>query len=283
VAAALTGPAWDRDALARSPWFASVRQLLELLPADRFPAVDDLSALARERGVWSGGGAPLAFVLPAAGPGAAARHYEERIFRTGEVATRPESWHDLFNALAWLAFPRTKAVLNRLHHDELARRGDGPARGTARDVATLFDEGGLVVACSSPELGRLLHEFRWKRLFWERRAEVARSMRFLVFGHAILEHSLAPFKGVTAKALVLEVPEKSLDDAALVGSLDARAAEHFARTEALASTQSLQPLPVLGIPGWTPESEDPAFYDDEAVFRAGRGRRTGKGARSGAP
>ena len=225
----------------------------------------------------------LAFVPPAAGPGAAARHYEERIFRTGEVATRPGSWHDLFNALAWLAFPRTKAVLNRLHHDELARRGDGPARGTARDVATLFDEGGLVVACSSPELGRLLHEFRWKRLFWERRAEVARSMRFLVFGHAILEHSLAPFKGVTAKALVLDVPEESLDDAALVGSLDARAAEHFARTEALASTQSLQPLPVLGIPGWTPESEDPAFYDDTAVFRPGRAPRTGKGARSGAP
>ena len=67
------------------------------------------------------------------------KSYEERIFRTGEVATRPGSWHDLFNALAWLAFPRAKAALNRLHHDELARRGDGPARGTVRDVATLFD------------------------------------------------------------------------------------------------------------------------------------------------
>jgi Protein of unknown function (DUF3025) len=282
VAPALTAPAWDRDALTRSPWFASVRRFLERLPADRFPAADDLSALAREGSVRSGGGAHVVFVPPAA-LGLAARHYEERIFRAGEVATRPGSWHDLFNALAWLAFPRTKAVLNRLHHDELARRGDGPARGTARDVATLFDEGGMVVACAVPELGRLLHEFRWKRLFWERRAEVARSMRFLVFGHAILEHSLAPFKGVTAKALVLDVPNESLDDPALVGSLDARAVGHFARAESLASTQSLQPLPVLGIPGWTPENEDPAFYDDTAVFRPGRARRTGKGARSGAP
>jgi hypothetical protein len=267
----VTAPVWDRDALARSPWFASVRSLLERLPAG-FPGPDDLNALARERDVRSGGGAQLAFVPPAAGPGTAARHYEERIFRTGEVATRPGSRHDLFNALAWLAFPRTKAVLNRLHHDELARLGDGPARGTARDVATLFDEGGIVVACAAPELARLLAEFEWQRLFWERRAEVARSMRFLVFGHAILERALAPFKGVTAKALVIEVAGDRLDDAALVDRLDAAAAEHFARAKSLASTRALQPLPVLGIPGWTPENEDPAFYADAAVFRPGRGR-----------
>jgi len=268
----VTAPVWDRDALARSPWFASVRNLLERLPAGRFPDLDDLNTLARERHVLSGGGAPLAFVAPAAGPSTAARHYEERIFRTGEVATRPGSWHDLFNALAWLAFPRAKAVLNRLHHDELARRGDGPARGTARDVATLFDEGGIVVACAAPELAQLLAGFEWQRLFWERRADVARSMRFLVFGHAILERALAPFKGVTAKALVIDVAGDRLDDAALVDRLDAAAAEHFARPRSLASTRALQPLPVLGIPGWTPENEDPAFYDDATVFRSGRTR-----------
>jgi len=273
---------WERDALARSPWFAAVRCVLERLPAERFPGPDDLTSLARERGVVSGGGAPLAFLVPDAGPAMGARHYEERIFRAGEVATRPGSRHDLFNALAWLAFPRTKAALNRLHHEELARRGDGPVRGTARDVATLFDEGGLVVACAAPALAGLLRGFRWKALFWERRAEVARSMRFLVCGHAILEHARSPHKGVTAKALVLEAPAELLDDPALVASMDERAAGHFACAEALASTQTLQPLPVLGIPGWTPANDDPAFYDDESVFRPGR-RGERKGARSGAP
>jgi hypothetical protein len=268
----VTAPAWDRDALARSPWFASVRRLLEQLPAGRFPGLEDLNALARERGVLGGGGAPLAFVPPPAGPSTAARHYERRIYRTGEVATRSGNWHDLFNALAWLAFPRTKAVLNRLHHDELARRGDGSARGTARDVATLFDEGGIVVACAAPELAQLLAGFEWQRLFWERRADAARSMRFLVFGHAILERALAPFKGVTAKALVIDVAGDRLDDAALIDRLDAAVAGHFARPESLASTRALQPLPVLGIPGWTPENEDPAFYADAAVFRPGRAR-----------
>lgn len=279
----MTTPAWDRDALARSPWFASVRHVLERLPADRFPGADDLSALAREREVRSGGGAPLRFVPPDAGWTTAARHYEERIFRTGEVATRAGSWHDLFNALAWLAFPRTKGVLNRLHHDELARRGDGPARGTARDVATLFDEGGIVVACVDRTLAALLADFRWKALFWERRAEVARSMRFFVVGHAILEHALAPFKGVTAKALVIDATPDSLDDRALIDRLDAAAAAYFARPESLASTRALQPLPVLGIPGWTTENDDPAFYDDASVFRPGRAPRERKGARSGAP
>jgi len=268
----VTAPVWDRDALARSPWFASVRSLLERLPAGRFPDPDDLNTLARERGVLSGGGVPLAFVPPAPGPSLAARHYEGRIFRTGEVATRPGSWHDLFNALAWLAFPRTKAVLNRLHHDELARLGDGPARGTARDVATLFDEGGIVVACAAPDLAQLLAGFEWRRLFWERRADVARSMRFLVFGHAILERAAAPFKGVTAKALVLDATHESLDDPTLVDRLDARAAAHFAHPDSVASTRALQPLPVLGIPGWTPENEDPAFYADAAVFRPRRAR-----------
>jgi hypothetical protein len=268
----VTVPAWDRDALARSPWFASVRLVLERLPAERFPTIEDLNGLARGCEVRSGGGAALAFALPAAGPGMAARDYEERIFSTGEVPTRPGSWHDLFNALAWLAFPRTKAVLNALHHAELARRGDGPVRGTARDVATLFDEGGVVVACAAPELARLLAGFEWKRLFWEARADVARSMRFLVFGHAILERALAPFKGVTAKALVVDVPRDRLDDAALVDRLDAAAAAHFARPDSVASTRTLQPLPVLGIPGWTPENDAPGFYDDPAVFRAGRMR-----------
>ena len=27
------------------------------------------------------------------------------------------------------------------------------------------------------------------------------------------------------------------------------------------------PLPVLGVPGWWPDNEMPAFYEDERVFR----------------
>jgi hypothetical protein len=261
--------------LVGAPLLATVRPLLERLPGDRFPTLDELNALARERDVRSGGGAPLEFVAATADRARAFEaQYEIRVHRDGAVPTRADSWHDLFNALAWLTFPRTKATLNRLHHDEMARRPDARERGTARDVLTLFDEGGVIVACADASLGELLAGFRWKELFWSRRAGVLASMRFRVFGHAIHEKALAPFKGVTAKALIVETTpaDLALSDDALTALLDERAAAHFAAPGAIASTRALHPLPILGVPGWTAENAHAAFYDDPEVFRAGRAR-----------
>jgi len=266
--------AWDRGALLAAPPFAAVRALLARLPETGFPTLEMLNALAHERAVVSGGGAPLRFVAALATAGAIGPPYEVRVFETGEVPTRAANWHDLFNALAWLAYPRTKAVVNRRHYEEIGRRRGDATRGTARDVLTLFDEGGVLVACAEPSLAALLRGFRWKELFWQRRREVTAQMRFHVFGHAILERALAPFRGVTAKALIVDV------DAAVIAGpadalgtlLDARAAEYFAGPGALASTRTLAPLPVLGIPGWTPDNENPAYYDDVEQFRPGRRR-----------
>src|SRR6185436_11614193 len=53
--------AWRPSALLASPWFATLAPLLPQLPAMHFPAVDALSALAAQRGVASGGDAPLRF------------------------------------------------------------------------------------------------------------------------------------------------------------------------------------------------------------------------------
>jgi hypothetical protein len=39
-----------------------------------------------------------------------------------------------------------------------------------------------------------------------------------------------------------------------------------------AALQSLTPLPLMGIPGWSPANHDPAFYNDSQVFRTGRQR-----------
>jgi hypothetical protein len=268
-------PAWDREALVASPLLAALRPLLLRLPEDCFPTLERLNRLARERDLRSGGGAPIVFV-PAAAEGSRgpAAQYEVRIHRDGAVPTRAGSWHDLFNALAWLTFPRTKATINRIHHDEMQRRRNEPQRGTARDVLTLFDEGGVIAACADASLERLLAGFRWKELFWARRGDVAASMRFLVFGHAIHENALAPYKGVTAKTLVVDVAHATLElpDEALIAVLDARAAAHFDAPGALASTRSLHPLPILGIPGWTSANDDATFYDDADVFRAGRVR-----------
>jgi len=274
---------WDRDALLANPALVSLWPAIALCPSGRFPGAGDLSDLAQARDVVSGGGAALRFVSRGKSePGAFEQQYEVRIYREGEVPTRPDNFHDLFNALAWLVFPKTKALLNRKHYEDMmarhedTRQGavltDFGSRGTARDVLTLFDESGVIVACSDPELEGLLKGFEWKTLFWMRRAEVARAMRFFLFGHGIHEKALRPFKGLTAKALVLPVScdflgmpiESQLSEA------DGWAAEHFARPGALDSTRVLMPLPVLGVPGWEAANERESFYDDASVFRPGR-------------
>ena len=264
----MSGP-W-RQAL-EAPIFAALRLLIERLPRDRFPRHDELNALAIGS-VVSGGGAPIRFVPPAASSREFSAQYEVRIFETGEVQTRPDNWHDLFNALVWLAFPKTKAVLNRHHYEQIrARRGER-LRGTARDVLTLFDEGGIVVAAADAELPALLRDCRWKELFWERRADVLRSMRFYVFGHAIYEKALEPYKGVTAKALIVDAAPDLLDAPMVrqLSELDARSADYFSGTQALASTGHLSPLPILGIPGWDPSNACAEYYDDHAQFRPRR-------------
>jgi hypothetical protein len=259
-------PAWDSDALAASPRFAALHAVLAHLPRDRAPTLAELCALAASRGVTNARGLPVRFV-----PADAGDDYEARIRDTGEVPTRESSWHDLFNALAWLAFPGSKAALNRLHAEH---RRPGATRGTARDVLTLFDEDGLVMATADAALGRLLGEFRWRELFVARRAAVVHDARFLAFGHALHEKLLAPFHGLTAKVIIIEVDRAVLGTApsALLREVDAALAARLDAPELLASTRSLAPLPVLGIPGWWDANEDAAYYDDTSQFRPGRRR-----------
>jgi len=256
-----------------APIFAPLRGLLGRLPPDRLPTTEELNALV-SASVVSGGGAAIRFVPPAAPSREFTAQYEVRIFETGAVQTRPDNWHDLFNALVWLTFPRTKAVLNWHHYEQIKLRRGETLRGTARDVLTLFDEGGILVAVADARLPALLRKFRWKELFWVRRAEVQRSMRFCVFGHAIYEKALGPHKGVTAKALIVPVEPALLAGpiAEQTAELDARAGEYFSRGGALASTRNLSPLPILGIPGWEPENEREGYYDDTSQFRPGRSR-----------
>ena len=257
-----------------APIFAPLRVLLGRLPQDRFPTLEELNALVSPP-VVGGGGVPIRFVPPARPSRDFAAQYEVRVFEAGEVPTRPDNWHDLFNALVWLVFPKTKAVLNGHHYEHIRLRRGELLRGTARDVLTLFDEGGIVVGSADVRLPVLLRESRWKELFWERREGVQRSMRFYVFGHALYEKALDLFRGATAKALIIPVETGLLDApvARQVAWLDARAAEYFSRAEALASTRALPPLPVLGIPGWVPGNACEAYYDDASQFRPAAARK----------
>lgn len=244
------------DRLAH-PAFEPLRPWLERLPDPLHASLDELDRLALSADIRIGKGKPLRFVPPAATPGGYG-DYELRAYETGCVATRSSSLHDLFNALAWLAFPRTKAVLNALHAREIPR--EAGRRGRFRDLLTIVDEGGAIVACDDPELVRLVQELRWKELFWERRARLLEGMRVLVLGHAVLERALDPWPGITCKAIF--VPS--------AGDPDAHAADFLAGLASDAVPRDLPPLPVFGYPGWHAGTGQAHFYDDTKCFRPSR-------------
>jgi hypothetical protein len=249
--------------------FATLAPVIERLPEDHFPTLAELNRLCEERELVSGGGEPLEFVPQEAKTG---EPYEKRVYAYGKVLTRDRNWHDLFNALVWITFPRTKAAINRHHYREMQAREGGEARGPVRDALTLFDESGVIVASSDAALSELLTGFQWKELFWGRREEVVRGMRFHLFGHALYEKALKPYRGVTGKSVILDISARELERPLpqQLAALDAQLSRLFADLRSLAAPEAYAPLPVLGVPGWTADNEDERYYDDTRQFRPGR-------------
>ncbi len=246
-----------------SALFAPLLPLLEQIPFA--PQTAALNLLSAACGVMTESGHRINFASPQSdGLG-----YEARIWARGDVETRPDNWHDFFNALVWLTFPRAKAALNARHARVLAEQHVG--RGRQRDAMTHFDECGVVVVTSDPSLLELLRGFFWRQLFWDRRADLAADLRCFVFGHATYEQLLAPFRGLTAKAVLLEVSQDWLRQplAVQLANLDLRLASALA-AGVHDDPRALHPLPLMGFPGVTPASEHADYYDDTWQFRPGR-------------
>ena len=241
-----------------------------------WPGLNDLQGLldARDPPVRNAGGVPLQLVPQGRRRRALEEKHEARTFLAGELQVRERSWHDLFNLLAWLAFPRAKAALNARHYAALvAQRAAGAAnRGPAQDALTLFDEGGVIVASCDDQLLKMLFEFRWKELFWHRRHEVQSQMRIMLFGHALNEKALRPFTGITGRGILLKTEPglHALPFREQLVVIDARVAAHLSDPASLSATRELAVVPVLGVPGWCADNERETYYDDRDYFRPGR-------------
>lgn len=194
-------------------------------------------------------------------------YYESHIAATGQVPTRARNWHDLFNALAWLAWPRLKTALNARHQAAIAA-GEAK-RGPIRDSATLLDECGLLMPYAEQALAEAVDGMRWGELWQDRRADWGRLIDAYPLGHALPEMLLAPFIGLTGKAWLLPVDASffTLPFPTRLARLDALAAE---RLSTLDRPSRLAPLPVLGIPGWHAGAQDAGFYANADYFRPSR-------------
>lgn len=269
----------NRDRLLQSPLFAPLHPVISRLNPHRFPALDELNALldTHSHVIAVENGSGLRFVAQGIGRQAFEAQYEPRCYLTGEVQTRQDNWHDLFNALVWLRYPRAKAAINTRHYHALTNRDAGRSseRGAVRDTNTLLDESGVIVAYADDELAELLRSFSWKELFWQQRERVKSSMGFYLFGHGLYEKGLQPYIGMTGQGLLLPVEQDffSWPEHRQHAHLDTLLADYLSDAQRCRSTRELSPVPLLGVPGWSADNDCAGYYENSDYFRPGRRER----------
>lgn len=247
-----------------APIFREFRDQAAWLREARWPVVTQLdAALGAPRHPY--GESTLRFVEQSPALLADGLHYEARIHRLGAIATRPENWHDLLNALVWLRWPRLKAALNLRQVRDVETHGPAQ-RSRAQCALTHFDEGGVIVVLRDAGLLPLWDAHAWSDWFdGSREAWQDGRIAIHVFGHALLENALEPGLLPTAKCIVV------LDEAGGVepkpAALETALADAIARGELLCDPQELRPLPLAGIPGWHAGAADAEFYTQAPCFR----------------
>src|SRR5690349_4252659 len=115
---------WSATARSESPWYFPIRPAWDALAeSPGFPDVDALNLVYQQQLALRDDVPPEARALRfvAAGPKQRRRGrepidltslYEGRIVLRAEVPTRPDDWHDFFNTLSFVAFPRAKWALH---------------------------------------------------------------------------------------------------------------------------------------------------------------------------
>ncbi|MEW6562955.1 MAG: DUF3025 domain-containing protein [Pseudomonadota bacterium] len=273
---------WDREALLSSPLLKPLHGVIERLAKDDFPTLEQLNVLlaARSAPIETESGQLLRFVSQRHGMLPPEQQYEPLCYLTGGVQTREKNWHDFFNALIWMCYPSAKAAINARHfnvlkHGAAVGNTGTSGRGGVRDMCTLLDESGVLVASAEGELSGMLQNFQWKELFWERRTVLPKSMQFFIFGHGLCEKALHPYLGVTGQGLILPVDAQFFGwtEPDKCAYLDRRLADYIANPAHCLSTKELTPVPLLGYPGWFTGNEREAFFDNTDYFRPDRRNR----------
>jgi hypothetical protein len=252
----------------RQPWLAPLMPAAEpVLRASNWR--DGLNAAASRLGLLNHRSIPLRFIPQADLPAGIA--YETFISESGGVPTR-DNLHDFFNALAWLTYPKIKVRLNAMQALEIERRKEAEAltRGKLRDAATIFDENAILFLTSNAAVETMLRQHAWRELFVEQRGLFERDCKVYLFGHALMEKLVTPYKAITGHTwmVIAESAVLNLPAAEIRTWLDLKVA---AQLQNGLDTADFTHLPVLGVPGWWP-GQGEHFYADASVFRPMRKR-----------
>lgn len=264
---AFAGIAWQ------APWFAPFRGPGALL-SESDDWIADANRLAADRQLRNHRGLPLRFIPQSGLPEDTG--YEAHISATAQVPTR-DNLHDFFNALAWLHFPNIKQALNALHAHAFEEPVQLGTRGRQRDAATLFDENAALFISSSDSLLEALREHRWQDVLFRESGEFSADCQVMLFGHALLEKLVMPYKSLTAHVWTVKVEPGwwHKDEVERRADIDRRVGESISRGF---TSADFCHLPVLGVPGWWP-GQDAAFYEDSSIFRPKRRLRSPSASR----
>ena len=253
---------WNPNFLDTSSIFEPLRSVASpFANKSAWPTLDDVAVQFAKRKI------PIRPVSQGNKPACREEKYESRIYLQGELQTRDENWHDFFNALIWLQFPKTKSVLNALHYQASSARAEKTNRGPLENVLAMFDESGAIVLSRRADLLQMIRDHDWYRLFVENREAFDKDIICLLFGHALYEKALTPYVGMTAQTLLIYCDTSLQNDGQ---ALDTMVAEIW-RQGGVSNTKDLESLPILGVPGWY-ENQDSAFYADTGYFRPKRVR-----------
>ena len=236
------------------PWFSPWRELGEStthLALQQQSVAEALNARTHA--------AKVKFVPQSALPEGQA--YEDFIFKTAQVPTR-DGLHDFFNGLCWHRFPLAKRRLNQLQAAEIETQGIRATRGPVRDALTLFDEN-VVLMHAPDDVWAALQARDWLKLFVDL-LEQWQQVHLVLFGHALLEKLVTPYKSITGHVYRVDSNVNPHDEAAL----DAWLVQDL--QPAKLATKPYEPLPVLGVPDWWPANVERVFYEDTNVFRPKR-------------
>ncbi len=241
----------------KHPVFNDVAGFLPWAESEQWPTVESLNSSGQSL-IHAYTGMPLVFERQTADLVADGMHYEQRIYQRGQIATRENNWHDLFNAMMWLKYPRIKSALNARQWADVHQHGL-KTRTPGQCAMTLFDEAGAFVAMPD-ELLECWKLHDWHGLFIEH-ADAWRlgQARVAVFGHALLDHALVTETLLVAKCIVLgEVADLSSGFDVL--------ADEIQSGKILRANNELRTLPLCGISGWHSATDSAEFVKTAACF-----------------
>lgn len=255
----MTNDIWSPDYLNQSLLFDTIRPV-----AENFKHHNHWPGLLELENLFSQYKLPIKPVPQSNKPTAFEEYYEPRVFLKGELQTRTENWHDFFNAMIWLSFPKTKTTLNQLHYHAAKNRERSSNRSALENAITLFDECGIVIIADNNELLDLIRNHEWKALFINHRHDFGKHIQCHIFGHAMYEKALSPYIGMTAQALLIHTD--TINKFEKLDYLDEQVSQMWQSGD-IDRTKALKPFPLLGVPGWYPANEQNNFYDNEDYFR----------------